>query len=153
MKKLSYSLVVAMLMLVTLLSSCKKPDEKIVLRQIRDVVVDADESPTLKANAVFFNPNDVKGKLRHIDVDIYVNGKKSASVDQELKTVIPANAEFTVPLIVNLSVKELGFMDTLLGVVGGKKFLIRYVGHLRLNYRGIPVKVPVDHKDEVRITF
>lgn len=141
------------LILVIITAGCKKPKEEIVLRQIKDVVVDATSSPLLKANAVFFNPNDVRGKLRRINVDIFVDGKRAASVNQELKTLIPANAEFSVPIEVNLAIKELGFMDTLLGVIGGKKFEVRYEGSLKLSYHGVPINVPVNYRDEVRIRF
>ena len=132
---------------------CEKPKEKIVLKTVRDVVVDATSDPTLKANAVFFNPNKVKGKLKNIDVEIFLNGKKAANVKQDFNTVIPANSEFTVPLVVNLNIKELGFMDTLLGMVGGKKYEVRYEGSIKLNYRGVPIKVPVKYKDDIRLRF
>lgn len=136
-----------------LLSSCEKPNERIVLRDIRDVVVDANTNPMLRANAVFYNPNDMQGKLRKIDVVIYVNGKKAAHVDQRLHTKIPAKGQFTVPLEVKLNIKELGFMDTLLGVLGGKKFEVRYEGKLKLSYKGVPFRVPINYKDEVRVRF
>jgi LEA14-like dessication related protein len=132
---------------------CKRPKEDIVLRQIKDVVVDATSDPMLKANAIFFNPNSMRGRLKKIDVDIFVNGKKAASVDQDLKTIIPANSEFTVPIEVKLAIKELGFMDTLLGVIGGKTFEVRYEGSLKLSYHGFPIQVPVRYKDDVRIRF
>lgn len=138
---------------LVLFASCERPKEEIVLRQIKDVVVDATSEPLLKANAIFFNPNDVRGKLKRINVDIFVNGKKAASVNQELKTLIPANAEFAVPLEVKLAIKELGFMDTLLGVIGGKTFEVRYEGFLKLSYHGFPLHVPVRYKDDVRIRF
>jgi LEA14-like dessication related protein len=138
---------------LVLFTSCARPKEEIVLRQIKDVVVDATSEPLLKANAIFFNPNDVRGKLKRINVDIFVNGKKAASVNQELKTLIPANEEFTVPLEVKLAIKELGFMDTLLGVIGGKTFEVRYEGFLKLTYHGFPLNVPVKYKDDVRIRF
>jgi LEA14-like dessication related protein len=132
---------------------CKRPKEDIVLRQIKDVVVDATSDPMLKANAIFYNPNSMRGRLKEIDVDIFVNGKKAASVDQDLKTIIPANSEFTVPIEVKLAIKELGFMDTLLGVIGGKTFEVRYEGSLKLSYHGFPIQVPVRYKDDVRIRF
>ncbi len=135
------------------LAACHGDYEEIKLRQIRDVVVDANTDPLLKANAIFFNPNNKQGKLKHVNVDIYINGKKAGKIDQKMKTVIPAKAEFTVPIEVQLSIKELGFFDTLLGVLGGKKFDVRYEGSLRLTYHGIPFKVPVNYKDEVRIKF
>src|SRR5690606_6112613 len=99
------------------------------------------------------NPNDMRGKLKKIDIEIYVNGKKAATVDQSLKTSIPARAEFSVPLEVKLALKELGVMDTLFGMIGGKKFKVHYKGSLKLSYRGLPIKVPVDYEDEVRLRF
>lgn len=145
--------IVSLMILSAALFSCQKPDQDIVLRKVQDVVVDASSDPLLKANAVFFNPNNVRGKIKKIQVDIFVNGKKAGSVDQDFKLLIPAKSEFTVPLEVKLAVKELGFFDTVLGMLGGKKFEVRYAGFLKLNYRGIPIKVPVDYKDDVKIRF
>lgn len=134
-----------------LLNGCKRPEEDIVLRQISSVNVDASADPMLKANAIFYNPNNMRGKLKKIDIEIFVNGKKAGSVNQHLKTVIPARGEFSVPIEVKLSLKEQGFLDTVLGLIGGKKFEVRYKGSLKLSYRGFPVNVPVDYKDDVRI--
>lgn len=147
--KLLCTILLAMLLLVR----CSRPDEAVVLRQIKDVLVDASTDPMLRANAVFYNPNNTRGKLKRIQVKIFVNGKMAATVDQHLKTLIPAKKEFSIPLEVKLSMKELGFMDTLLGVLGGKRFEIRYEGTLKLTYHGIPFQVPVNYKDEVRIRF
>ena len=33
--------------------------------------------PMLKANAIFYNPNNMRGKLKKIDIEIFVNGKKA----------------------------------------------------------------------------
>jgi LEA14-like dessication related protein len=139
------------LLAFSFLQSCKMPDEEIVLRDIKDVVADVSTNPTLKGNAIFFNPNDVRGKLKHISVDIYVNGKKAGKVKKDYKVIIPRNGEFIVPIEVELNIKELGLFDTILGMVGGKKFEIRYDGYLRLNYKGLPIKVPIDYKDDVRL--
>ena len=145
--------VLLLLLAVLLLAGCQKPEHDIVLRHIRDVVVDASSEPMLKANAVFFNPNDMRGRIRKIDVEIFVNGKKAASVDQTLKTSIPAQSEFVVPLEVKLALKELGVMDTIFGMIGGKTFKIRYKGSLKLSYRGLPLNVPVDYEDDVKLRF
>jgi LEA14-like dessication related protein len=153
-KFVSVRLRVYLALFVAVLSvACSRPKEDIVLRQIKDIVVDATSEPMLKANAIFFNPNPIRGKLKRINVDIFVNGKKAASVNQELKTTIPSNAEFSVPIEVRLAMKELGFMDTVLGMIGGKKFEVRYEGSLKLSYHGFPINVPVNYKDEVRIRF
>jgi LEA14-like dessication related protein len=141
------------LLFLFFLGSCEKPKEDIVLRNIRDVVVDATSEPMLKANAIFYNPNNIKGKLKNIDVEIFVNGKKAANVHQHFNTSIPARSEFTIPLQVNLAMKELGTMETLWGMLGGKKFEVRYHGSVKLSYKGVPIKVPIDYKDNVRVRF
>lgn len=142
----------SLLLLSTLLTGCG-PKEKIVLRQIKDVVVDGTTDPMLKAKAIFYNPNNMRMKLKRINVDVYVNGKKVANVNQKLKTLIPAKGEFTIPLEVKLAMKELGLMDTILGFLGGKKFNVEYKGSIRVNYNGLPIRVPVHYKDEIRVRF
>jgi LEA14-like dessication related protein len=132
---------------------CQKPDQDIELRRIKDVVVDATTDPLLKANAVFYNPNKAHGKLKKIKVEIFINDKKVGDVDQDLKMKIPSRLEFTVPLEVKLAMKELGFMDTMLGMIGGKKFKVHYKGFLKLSYHGLPIKIPVDYKDEIKVSF
>ncbi|HET9486470.1 MAG TPA: LEA type 2 family protein [Chryseosolibacter sp.] len=155
MKRIFRSLMspAVVLLLLFLVSGCRKPEEDIVLRHIRDVVVDAASGPVLKANAIFYNPNNMRGRLKKIDVEIFVNGKKAASVEQTLKTSIPAASEFTVPLEVTLAIKELGLMDTIFGMIGGKTFEVHYKGSLRLSYHGFPINVPVDYKDDVKLRF
>ncbi|HEX5168836.1 MAG TPA: LEA type 2 family protein [Cyclobacteriaceae bacterium] len=147
----NWSLVICWLLFFAILFQSCVPKEEIVLRQIKDVVVDASSEPKLKADAIFYNPNKMKMKLKKIKVDIFVDGKKSGEVDQDLKTLIPAQGEFTVPLEVRLALKELGLLDTIFGMIGGKTFEVHYKGYLKLNYNGVPVRVPVDYKDKVKI--
>lgn len=138
--------------ILLLISSCT-PKEPIVLRQIKEVVADATSQPTLKAEAIFYNPNNTRMQLKKIDVDIYIGGKKVGEVDQEMETLIPAHDEFTVPIEVKLAMKDFGFLDTLFGMIGGKKLEIQYKGSLKLTYHGFPIRVPVDYKDEIRLNF
>ena len=145
--------IAVLMLLVIFFQGCSGPKERIVLKQIKDVVADASSDPKLKAQAVFYNPNPERGKLKAINVDIYINEKKVGRVDQEMKIVIPSKGEFTVPLEVSLNMKELGFMDTVFGMLGGKKFDVRYEGYLKVTYHGFPIKVPVKYKDQIRVSF
>jgi LEA14-like dessication related protein len=137
------------LLFLMLAGSCK-PKEDIVLRNVRDIVIDANTEPTLRAQAILYNPNNIRIKIRYVEIDVFVNGKKSGRIDQELKMLIPAKAEFTVPLEVKLNMKELGLLDTIFGMIGGKKLKVEYKGSIRVTYKGVPIRVPVDHKSEVR---
>jgi LEA14-like dessication related protein len=138
--------------LLAMLGACQ-PQQDVELRQIRDVIVDASAEPLLKANAILYNPNNVRMKLRHINIEVFVNDKSSALIDQKLDMRIPAKAEFTIPLEVRLNTKEKGFLNTLFKVISGKKTKVRYKGSIRITYKGIPVRVPVDYEDEVKLKF
>ncbi len=134
------------------ISGCK-PKDDIVLRSIKEIVLEAEVEPMLRAKAVLYNPNAMHGKLRKIELDVFVNGKKSGRIDQELKIAIPAKAEFIVPLEVKLNMKELGLLDTLLGMIGGRKLKVEYRGSIRVTYKGLPIRLPVDHQSDVRLKF
>lgn len=143
-----------LLIFLLLLSSCL-PKEQVVLKNIKDVLVDTgvDGNAKLNAVAVFYNPNAIRMKLKEIDIEVMVDGKKSAHARQKFNFEIPAKADFSVPLEVQLALKEIGLLDTLLSLFGGKKYEIHYLGFVRIKVHGITVKVPVDYKDEIKLKF
>lgn len=131
------------------------PYQDITLRNVRNIKVESvsGELAKLKADVNLHNPNNVRVRLKKIRVDVFVDGKKSAVTDQKLKSTIKAKSDFTVPLEMMISLKELGLLDTILSLIGGKRYQLHYQGYIRLKIRGVPVKVPVDYKDEVRLRF
>lgn len=139
-------------MLMALISSCV-PKEQLVLRGIKDIVVEtgADGAAMLKAQVVLYNPNKVRMKLKEINVEVFVNGKKSAHADQKLNSIVPATAQFSIPLEVRLSLKEFGLFDTVVSLLGGKKYEILYLGYVRVRVHGISIKVPINYKDQLRL--
>lgn len=144
---------ISILLIALMTLSCTAPKDEIVLRQIKDVVVDSGSSPKLKARAILFNPNDTRITLKKIDVEIFIAGKKAGAVNQDLKLVIPPKDEFFIDLEVLLSLKEINLVDAIFGVLGTKKLQVEYKGYLKISYHGFPMKVPVDYKDEIRLKF
>lgn len=145
--------VLSFLFLSLLVVSCL-PKNAVELRDVRNLKLTLGEGgvPVLAGDAVFFNPNSSRMKLKQIKVDVLVDGKKSARVDHELQIVVRPNSEFTVPLTVQLE-KDIGLLDALKSIFGGKNHQVHYLGELRVNVNGLPFKVPVDHKEEFRIRF
>lgn len=128
------------------------PKEPVVLREVEIVQLSPgkDGNPVLKANAILYNPNQGSLRLKEIDLDILLNEKSVAKIDQELNALIKGKAEFTVPLEVQLKLSDSGLLDTILSLFGGKKYAIRFTGKIKVSVGGFPVKIPVDHKDEIR---
>ena len=140
-----------LMLLVELLGSCV-PKEQVVLRSIniKEVLPGKDSSPLLMADAIFYNPSSARMRLKRIDIDVMVDGKKAARVDQDLSALIKAKSEFTVPLEVQLNLKE-GLLDTILSLFGGKTYDILFVGNMKVSINGFPVKVPVNYKEKVKL--
>lgn len=132
------------------LFSCT-PDEPLQLRQIKNIKVELTREPLLRAEAVIYNPNKMRVKLRKADIEVSIDGQRAATIQQDFNLFIPARSDFTLPLEVKVSLREMGFLDTVLSVLGDKKFEVQYTGMLWLSYKGVRLKLPVSHREEVRI--
>jgi LEA14-like dessication related protein len=129
------------------------PKEEVVFKGVTNIAIETNEQnePVLKADALFHNPNKEKMKLKEIHVDVLVNGKPSAQVRQKLKLSIPAKSDFSVPVSAQLSLKELGFLDTIVNLLGGKKYDVQYSGFVRIGVHGVTIKVPFTYQEQIRL--
>ena len=139
-----------LVLLVMMIGSCV-PKEQVVLRSINiKEVLPGTEGPMLLADAIFFNPNSSRMRLKSIDIEVLVNDKKAARVDQKLSSLIKAKSEFIVPLEVQLNLKD-GLLDTILSLFGGKSYNILFVGSMKVTVNGFPIKVPVNYKEQIKL--
>ena len=146
MKGFFYGVLVAFMAL-----SCV-PKEQVTLREVRmnQIVPGKDGNPLLRAEAILFNPNNTTVRLKEIKIQVLLDGKPAASIDQKLNSVIKANSEFNIPLEVQLNMKETGLLDTLLSLFGGKKYEVQFTGTIRIKVSLFPVNIPVNHKDQIK---
>ena len=142
-------LTVGMLWLVV--SGCV-PMEQVILRSVNIIQVEPGDNgeALLKADAIFYNPNVSRMRLKEIDIDIFVDGKKAGKVDQKFSSLIKAKSEFAVPLEVQLNLKEIGLLDTILSFLGGKEHDIQFTGFIKMKVNGFPVKAPINYKEEFK---
>lgn len=153
-KMKDYKTVIAQSVVITMIaifaSSCG-PKDPVEFRQVRNVAIHAATDPRLNGDVVFYNPNGSGMKLKKIKIEVFLDGRKTAEIDQDLKMAIPARKEFTIPIEAKLAIQEQGFLNTVFGMLNGTTKEVHYKGFLKINYRGIPVSVPVDYKSEVSI--
>ena len=129
------------------------PKEPIVFKTVKNIelITTEDGKLQVKGDAVFYNPNKTQTKLKEIDVDILVDGKKAAEVDQQMDLVVKGQADFTVPIVAQLKLEEINLLDAVVSFFGGKKYQIMFTGNLRVAVHGVTVKVPVAFKDEIKL--
>lgn len=126
------------------------PKDSVQLRDVKNFSLSMGASQGISGDAIFFNPNTSRMKLRQVKIDVYLDGEKSAFVDQDTKVVAKANSEFTIPVVLQLK-EGLRIQDLLLDVLKGKKYQVRYLGHLKVNVNGVPMRIPIDHEEELTL--
>ena len=144
---------VLFILIISFAASCNRPEEAPEFRFIENVRVTSvsDKEALLNADAVFFNPNDVSMTLRAVDVDVMIEEKEVGRIQQSKKIKIPASSDFRIPLDATFNIGEVGVLNTLLGMLGGKKLKVRYVGHIKVTMNGLPMRVPVDYEEDIRL--
>jgi LEA14-like dessication related protein len=131
------------------LSSCSNVKEA-EFRKISNIRFSMD-GPKVTADLTFFNPNNFSMLLKRTEVDVFFDGKKAGRIDQEHQVKVDKQSEFTVPVDLKVSLKDLGLGNALMGVLSGKKYPLRFQGKVFGQVKGIPVSVNIDHTEEIRI--
>ena len=141
--------------LILILFSACTFEENVKFEQIRNVKLAGvkDGMVNLTAEADFYNPNNVSGKLKSIDIEVLLKEKSLARITQTKHFKIEKNANFSIPINVSFAMKDLqnGFLDNLLTIVSGKKLMIHFKGEIKVSTWGFTQTVPVSYYEEVRL--
>ena len=107
---------------------------------------------TLLADAEFENPNRYSVQLAGTDLNLSLDGKKAAQVQQEMDIKVPAAQSFKVPIKIDISTSDLS-PDLLLGgamaVLTNKKIPMHLDGSVTLKILKVKVKIPVNHDQQI----
>ena len=145
-----------LLFLAGLMTGCNF-NEPVTFRGLENLALAGadDEHLSLTAEAVFYNPNKVAGKLREVYIEVWLQEQRLAVISQEEKTTVPANDTFQVPLQARIAFRALqqNFWDHVLTLAQGNKLTLHFKGHISISkaaglYRQ---QVAIDHMAEVRL--
>ncbi len=138
----------------TLLFNCTVTEQPKFLGLENIKVVNSNiKSITLKADALFANPNDVGGVLKTDDLKVYVNDTEVATVVSDEFTV-PSKQNFTIPLIVAVATDSIIDKKSLGGLLGSlisQKLKVQYKGDIKYKVLGYSSTYAVDETQDVKI--
>ena len=148
-------LLIYSLLFALLLSACQKPEEAPEFKRIGKIKVNEiiNGQALVNAEAIFYNPNPVKMKLKQIDVEVFVQEKKVGTINQDFSLKIPAESDFSVPLDVAVDMNEIGSVGNVFSIMMGAKIPVRFSGHIRAKVHGMGFKVPINVKEKVSINM
>ncbi len=124
-------------------------------KRIENLKIDLVDQNTAKINAdvVFFNPNGRKLEIKNVDAAISVEDKQVAALNRTYDITANPNADFSVPLDLEVPLKELNMnlLNTAFSMLRGETKKIRYQGKVRVKAYGFNFNVPFDEEQEVKI--
>lgn len=89
----------------------------------------------LKVNVVYYNPNNYSLELNRTDLDLYVDSTYLGHSAQELQVKIPRRQEFSVPLKVELDMKNI--LKNGLTSLMNKQVLVKVIGKVKIGKAGV----------------
>lgn len=136
------------------LSSCNKPESP-QFKQLENLVVELESlsSANLHAEAVLFNPNKNTITIKGAEINIMMEDKVIAVLDEEYDIKALGNQDFSVPLDVKIRLKDLNLsaIGSALGLIGDSGQEIRYMGKIKVKAYGVPFSVKVDYTEVIHI--
>lgn len=146
-------LILLSLILLSGMMACNKSYAPPVFKNIENVRLSKvkDGIVNMKADAILYNPNKVKVKLKGIEIDVFIKDKKVATMKESYSLKIEALSDFSLPMTIGLDISELGLVNSILGFIQGKEFQAHYVGKAKIIMHGVPISIPVDYHDVLKL--
>lgn len=98
-------------------------------------------STTLKLDLVYYNPNNFGLQLKYTDLDIWVDNNYLGHSSQDYQISIPRLAEFTMPLQIEVDMKNL--LKNALPTLLGKEVMVKVTGTIKLGKANVFKTFPV----------
>lgn len=144
---------------VLFLTSCENAYEEVVFIEIKNVKIlnAASENLELTGDCVLYNPNGIGLDLTKAKFDVFVNGRKTVEIDQDLDIEMPADAEFILPLRAKMSPKDFygekgkGLLGATLQILAKQKVDIKYNGSINAGKGMVNFQVPIVDSLEVPV--
>ncbi len=142
MKKLLATL--SILSTLFLMSGCQAPKD-LEFREFKNVSLDkmGFSASALKVDLVYYNPNNFGLELKRTELDIFVDSIFLGHSSQELQVAIPRRDVFTIPLTIDLDMKNL--LKNGLVTMLNKQVLVRAVGNVKVGKAGVYKNFKVDY--------
>jgi LEA14-like dessication related protein len=139
-----------LIIMISLLSSCRAPQE-LVFRDFNNLSLDkiGFSASTLKVDIIYYNPNNFGMDLKRTELDLYVDNTFLGHSSQELQVAIPKRDVFTIPLKVDLDMKNL-FKNGLISLFN-KTVNVRAVGTIKVGKAGVYKNFNIDYTSQQAI--
>jgi LEA14-like dessication related protein len=139
------------IILVFIATACQAPKE-LVYRDFKNLKVEkvGFAATTLKLDLIYYNPNNFGMQLKYTDLDIYIDNNLLGHSSQDYQITIPKLAEFTMPLQIEVDMKNL--LKNAFSTFLGKEVMVKITGTVKLGKANVYKTFPVSYEGLQRFT-
>ncbi len=147
MKYLRIPTLVVLATSMLFLPSCHTPKD-LVFKEYKNLQMGnlSFAGAALSLDLVYYNPNNFSLQLNRTDLDIYIDSTFLGHSSQNVQITVPKRDNFTLPLKVDLDVKNL-LKNGMTGISSyfNKDVNVRFVGSIKLGKAGVYKSFKVDY--------
>lgn len=143
--------IITLCLVVFTFCGCTETYKEVEFQEIRNVQLSNVSGATvdLTGDCLLYNPNDVALDITDATFDVYIDGRKTAVVHQEIDVVMQANEQFILPLKATIDAKDFygeqgeGLFRAAVQMIARQKVTIKYDGVIKAGkgWVRLPVKV------------
>ena len=109
-------------------------------------------SADFNCDANFYNPNDKKITLKHVNIDVNVDGTFLTNIEKEYDMELAPLADFTVPVEANIPFKNIDLNEALALFKSSRQSkLLHFKGKIKVKMYGMNFSIPVDHQENIHL--
>jgi LEA14-like dessication related protein len=129
---------------IIFMTSCRSPKD-LEFREYKNVTFEkvGFAGATLKMDLVYYNPNNFGLELNSTDLDLFVDSTLLGHSSQNVQVAIPRRDNFTIPLKVDLDMKNL--LKNGLTSIFSKAINVRLLGKVKVGKAGVYKTFNVDY--------
>ena len=137
---------------ILFLTSCQEP-KGLVFKEFNNLTLDqlSFAGAAMKVNVVYYNPNNFGLQLNRADFDIYIDSTYFGHSAQDIQVAIPKRSNFSVPVKVNLDVKNL--LKNGITSYFNRNVAVKVLGAVRVGKAGVYKSFPVNYTSVQNFSF
>ncbi|MEM7103166.1 MAG: LEA type 2 family protein [Bacteroidota bacterium] len=110
----------------------------------------------LSGDAILENPNSFGITVTGLDLDVFAEDKKMSRVEQDVSASIGANSDFSLPIILDIPLKELaGHLEKPknFNLLKKKEVKIKLEGYIIVSAAGVNIRVPMTYEEPYELSL
>lgn len=138
------------------LASCSSITEPSLVDVKNVKVLDMNKDKVdITADMIFNNPNAFALDLAKANIVASIDSVEVSTITQEYDAIMPANADFPMPVRITMDLKKLYQQDGLMAISKGLKIMsqrkldVHFKGTIKVGKGGVKVSAPIDKVETV----